>query len=104
MWILPQKSDAKANGGKIVAINPLPEAGLIRFKNPQSVRALAGEPAPLVALQAPPPAGLTHVLPAVPPAAVLTLPALQQEAPPALLNAQPGTSMKPMRPPAGVSR
>ena len=49
-----------------------------------------------MALQAPPPAGLTHVLPAVPPAAVLTLPVLQQEATPALLNAPPGTSMKPM--------
>lgn len=27
----------KANGGKIVAINPLPEAGLLHFTNPQSV-------------------------------------------------------------------
>ena len=35
---------AKANGGRIVAINPLPEAGLIRFKNPQSIRALTGVP------------------------------------------------------------
>ncbi len=35
---------AKAHGGRIVAVNPLPEAGLIRFKNPQSVRALAGVP------------------------------------------------------------
>ena len=29
---------AKANGAKIVAVNPLPEAGLIRFKDPQTVR------------------------------------------------------------------
>ena len=29
---------AKRNGAKIVAINPLPEAGLLRFKNPQTVR------------------------------------------------------------------
>ena len=28
---------AKANGAKIIAINPLPEAGLIRFKDPQKV-------------------------------------------------------------------
>lgn len=34
----------KANGGKIIAINPLPEAGLIRFKNPQTIRAVKGVP------------------------------------------------------------
>ena len=28
---------AKQNGAKILAINPLPEAGLMRFKNPQTV-------------------------------------------------------------------
>ena len=33
---------AKKNGAKIISINPLPEAGLIRFKNPQNVRGLAG--------------------------------------------------------------
>ncbi|KHO23910.1 hypothetical protein QQ44_17185 [Mycolicibacterium setense] len=33
---------AKANGAKIVAINPLPEAGLIRFKDPQKVRGVVG--------------------------------------------------------------
>ncbi len=34
---------AKANGAKIIAVNPLPEAGLIRFKDPQTVRGvLAG--------------------------------------------------------------
>jgi molybdopterin-dependent oxidoreductase alpha subunit len=33
---------AKANGAKIVAVNPLPEAGLIRFKDPQKVRGLVG--------------------------------------------------------------
>lgn len=26
---------AKANGAKIIAVNPLPEAGLLRFKDPQ---------------------------------------------------------------------
>ncbi|GAA3912196.1 FdhF/YdeP family oxidoreductase [Microbacterium invictum] len=29
---------AKQNGAKIIAVNPLPEAGLLNFKNPQTVR------------------------------------------------------------------
>ncbi|MCK7622036.1 FdhF/YdeP family oxidoreductase [Streptomyces sp. RS10V-4] len=33
---------AKAAGAKIISINPLPEAGLERFKNPQTPRGLAG--------------------------------------------------------------
>ncbi len=33
---------AKANGATIVAVNPLPEAGLKRFKNPQTARGLIG--------------------------------------------------------------
>ncbi len=33
---------AKANGAKIISINPLPEAGLERFKNPQNARGLSG--------------------------------------------------------------
>ncbi len=33
---------AKRNGCKIIAINPLPEAGLMRFKNPQEVAGLLG--------------------------------------------------------------
>ncbi|CRZ13483.1 FdhF/YdeP family oxidoreductase [Mycolicibacterium neworleansense] len=33
---------AKANGAKIVAINPLPEAGLIRFKDPQKINGVVG--------------------------------------------------------------
>ena len=33
---------AKRNGAKIIAINPLREAGLVRFKNPQKARGLAG--------------------------------------------------------------
>jgi molybdopterin-dependent oxidoreductase alpha subunit len=33
---------AKRNGAKIVAINPLPEAGLIRFRNPQRAGGLVG--------------------------------------------------------------
>ena len=38
---------AKANGAKIVAVNPLPEAGLIRFKDPQTVRGVAGHGIPI---------------------------------------------------------
>jgi molybdopterin-dependent oxidoreductase alpha subunit len=33
---------AKANGAKIVAVNPLPEAGLLRFKDPQKVNGVLG--------------------------------------------------------------
>ena len=33
----------KRNGGKIIAINPLPEAGLLRFKNPQRPRGIIGD-------------------------------------------------------------
>jgi molybdopterin-dependent oxidoreductase alpha subunit len=33
----------KENGGKIISINPLREAGLIRFKNPQQVSGLIGK-------------------------------------------------------------
>ncbi|WP_378178114.1 FdhF/YdeP family oxidoreductase [Aquimarina sp. SS2-1] len=32
----------KENGGKIISINPLEEAGLIRFKNPQEVKGVIG--------------------------------------------------------------
>ncbi|MBS2966895.1 FdhF/YdeP family oxidoreductase [Actinocrinis puniceicyclus] len=38
---------AKRAGARIVAVNPLPEAGLIRFKNPQTVRGLIGSGTPL---------------------------------------------------------
>ncbi|MFC0865904.1 FdhF/YdeP family oxidoreductase [Sphaerimonospora cavernae] len=33
---------AKRNGARIVAVNPLPEAGLLRFKNPQRASGVAG--------------------------------------------------------------
>ncbi|HWM40025.1 MAG TPA: FdhF/YdeP family oxidoreductase [Streptomyces sp.] len=33
---------AKAAGSKIITVNPLPEAGMTRFKNPQTPRGLAG--------------------------------------------------------------
>ncbi len=38
---------AKERGATIVAINPLPEAGLLGFRNPQRVRGLAGRSTPL---------------------------------------------------------
>ena len=34
---------AKVNGAKIIAVNPLPEAGLIRFKDPQKVNGVVGD-------------------------------------------------------------
>jgi molybdopterin-dependent oxidoreductase alpha subunit len=33
---------AKRRGARILAVNPLPEAGLLRFKNPQNARGVAG--------------------------------------------------------------
>ena len=38
---------AKANGAKIIAVNPLPEAGLIRFKDPQKVNGVVGHGVPI---------------------------------------------------------
>ncbi|WP_204809055.1 FdhF/YdeP family oxidoreductase [Mycobacterium riyadhense] len=38
---------AKANGAKIIAVNPLPEAGLIRFKDPQKVNGVVGHGIPI---------------------------------------------------------
>ncbi|MFF0145040.1 molybdopterin-dependent oxidoreductase alpha subunit [Amycolatopsis sulphurea] len=38
---------AKGDGARIVAVNPLPEAGLMRFKNPQQVRGVVGKGTPL---------------------------------------------------------
>lgn len=40
--MLSALEETKRNGGSIVAVNPLPEAGLIRYKNPQKVRGLLG--------------------------------------------------------------
>jgi len=44
---------AKRNGAKILAINPLREAGLVRFKNPQKPRGLAGKGTTLADLHLP---------------------------------------------------
>jgi molybdopterin-dependent oxidoreductase alpha subunit len=38
---------AKKQGARIIAVNPLPEAGLMRFRNPQTVRGLVGGGTPL---------------------------------------------------------
>jgi len=40
--MLTALEEAKRRGARIVAINPLPEAGLVRFRNPQTPRGLAG--------------------------------------------------------------
>ncbi|ARC58413.1 putative oxidoreductase [Frondihabitans sp. 762G35] len=40
--MLTALEDAKNNGAKIVAVNPLPEAGLRRYKNPQLVKGIIG--------------------------------------------------------------
>jgi len=40
--MLSALEEAKHRGAKIVAVNPLPEAGLLRFKNPQKASGLAG--------------------------------------------------------------
>ena len=41
--MLTALEECKRNGGSIVAVNPLPEAGLRRYKNPQKVRGVAGK-------------------------------------------------------------
>lgn len=38
---------AKANGASVIAVNPLPEAGLIRFKDPQKVHGVIGDGVPI---------------------------------------------------------
>lgn len=45
--MLTALEQAKDRGARIVAINPLPEAGLMAFKNPQRVRGIAGRGTPL---------------------------------------------------------
>ncbi|MBB1157270.1 FdhF/YdeP family oxidoreductase [Amycolatopsis dendrobii] len=45
--MLSALEQAKGNGAKVVAVNPLPEAGLMRFKNPQNVRGVVGKGTPL---------------------------------------------------------
>ncbi|HET9841886.1 MAG TPA: FdhF/YdeP family oxidoreductase [Nocardioides sp.] len=45
--MLTALEEAKRRGARIIAINPLPEAGFGRFHNPQTVRGLAGRGTPL---------------------------------------------------------
>ncbi|MEV0333661.1 FdhF/YdeP family oxidoreductase [Nocardia sp. NPDC050717] len=40
--MLTALEQTKRNGGAVIAVNPLPEAGLIRFKNPQVPRGVIG--------------------------------------------------------------
>ncbi|MBW4032601.1 MAG: FdhF/YdeP family oxidoreductase [Acidobacteria bacterium] len=40
--MLTALEECKRNGGHIIAVNPLPEAGLIRYKNPQKARGIVG--------------------------------------------------------------
>ncbi len=42
--MLTALQEAKENGAEIVAVNPLPEAGLIGYKDPQRVRGYLGRP------------------------------------------------------------
>ena len=53
---------AKRGGAKIVAINPLPEAGLLRFKNPQKLRSLLGHGTDLADIHLPIRLGGDHAL------------------------------------------
>ena len=48
--MLTALQSAKRKGAKIIAINPLPEAGLLRFKNPQEVSGIFGSGTPLADL------------------------------------------------------
>lgn len=41
--MLSSLSECRKNGGKVVAVNPLPEAGLLRFKDPQTPSGLFGD-------------------------------------------------------------
>ncbi len=41
--MLGSLAECRKNGGKVVAVNPLPEAGLMRFKDPQTPSGLFGD-------------------------------------------------------------
>ena len=45
--MLTELENCKENGGEIVAVNPLPEAGLHRYKNPQKVKGIIGRGTPI---------------------------------------------------------
>ena len=45
--MLSALEEAKKHGAKVIAVNPLPEAGLMRFKNPQRPSGVVGKGTPL---------------------------------------------------------
>ncbi|MCD6638826.1 MAG: FdhF/YdeP family oxidoreductase [Nocardioides sp.] len=51
--MLSALEQAKDNGARIIAINPLEEAGLVRFKNPQRARGIVGSGTALADLHLP---------------------------------------------------
>ena len=53
---------AKRGGTRIIAINPLPEAGLIRYKNPQTIRGIVGHGTELADIHLPVRLGGDHAL------------------------------------------
>ena len=40
--MLTSLQECKDNGGKVITINPIPESGLVRFKNPQKIGGIIG--------------------------------------------------------------
>ena len=60
--MLTTLEQAKRAGARIIAINPLPEAGLIRYKNPQTVRGLVGHGTDLADVHLPIRLGGDHAL------------------------------------------
>jgi len=51
--MLSALEEAKRGGAKIIAVNPLEEVGLVRFKNPQKVRGMVGHGTSLADLHLP---------------------------------------------------
>ncbi|MDQ0994620.1 FdhF/YdeP family oxidoreductase [Streptomyces sp. V3I7] len=45
--MLSALEETKRNGGQVVAVNTLPEAGLLRFKHPQKARGVVGKGTPI---------------------------------------------------------
>ncbi|MEE6289162.1 FdhF/YdeP family oxidoreductase [Georgenia sp. MJ173] len=45
--MLASLAECRKNGGTVVAVNPLPEAGLLRFKDPQTPRGLLADGEPI---------------------------------------------------------
>ncbi len=60
--MLTTLEQARRGGTKIIAINPLPEAGLLRYKNPQTVRGLIGHGTELANIHLPIRLGGDHAL------------------------------------------